>query len=57
MYAHTEMGETEEKEMFYAKLDSVMDQCPHCVALKGLAMKYVLVPMVLVPEMTTSISF
>ncbi|KAG0715480.1 Craniofacial development protein 2 [Chionoecetes opilio] len=28
MYAPTEMRKTEEKEMFYAKLDSVLDQCP-----------------------------
>ena len=27
------MSENEEKEMFYAKLDSVLDQCPHCDAL------------------------
>ena len=26
--APTEVCETEEKEMFYAKLDSVLDQCP-----------------------------
>ena len=28
VYAPTEVCETEEKEMFYAKLDSVLDQCP-----------------------------
>ena len=28
VYAPTEMCETEEKEMFYAKLDSILDQCP-----------------------------
>ena len=69
VYAPTEMCETEEKEMFYAKLDSVLDQCS-CrdapivlgdlilsLALKGLAMRYVLVPMTLVPEMTTALSF
>ena len=28
VYASTEMCEMEEKEMFYAKLDSVLDQCP-----------------------------
>ena len=28
VYAPTEMSEFEEKEMFYAKLDSVVDQCP-----------------------------
>ncbi len=28
VYAPTKMCETEEKEMFYAKLDSVLDQCP-----------------------------
>ncbi|KAG0730476.1 Transposon TX1 uncharacterized protein [Chionoecetes opilio] len=28
VYAPTEMRKTEEKEMFYAKLDSVLDQCP-----------------------------
>ena len=28
VYAPTEMCETEEKEMFYAQLDSVFDQCP-----------------------------
>ncbi|KAG0722293.1 Craniofacial development protein 2 [Chionoecetes opilio] len=28
VYAPTEMRRTEEKEMFYAKLDSVLDQCP-----------------------------
>ena len=33
VYAPTEVCETEEKEMFYAKLDSVLDQCPCCDAL------------------------
>ena len=33
VYAPTEVCETEEKEMFYAKLDSVLDQCPHRDAL------------------------
>ena len=28
VYAPTEMSELEEKEMFYAKLESVVDQCP-----------------------------
>ncbi len=28
VYAPTEMRETEEKETFYAKLDSVLDKCP-----------------------------
>ncbi|KAG0728675.1 Craniofacial development protein 2 [Chionoecetes opilio] len=28
VYAPTEVRKTEEKEMFYAKLDSVLDQCP-----------------------------
>ena len=28
VYAPTEMCETDEKEMFYAKLNSVLDQCP-----------------------------
>ena len=28
VYAPIEVCETEEKEMFYAKLDSVLDQCP-----------------------------
>ena len=28
VYAPTEMSDLEEKEMFYAKLDSVVDQCP-----------------------------
>ncbi|XP_045130251.1 uncharacterized protein LOC123515575 [Portunus trituberculatus] len=28
VYAPTEMCETKEKEMFYVKLDSVLDQCP-----------------------------
>ncbi|KAG0730190.1 Craniofacial development protein 2 [Chionoecetes opilio] len=28
VYAPTRMRKTEEKEMFYAKLDSVLDQCP-----------------------------
>ena len=32
LYAPTEMCETEEK-MLYAKLDSVLDQCPRCDAL------------------------
>ena len=27
VYSPTEVCETEEKEMFYAKLDSVLDQC------------------------------
>ena len=30
VYAPTEVCETEEKEMFYAKLDSVLHQCPSC---------------------------
>ena len=29
VYAPTEVYEADEKEMFYAKLDSVLDQCPH----------------------------
>ena len=29
VYAPTEVCETEEKEMFYAKLDSVLNQSPH----------------------------
>ena len=33
VYAPTEVCETEEKEMFYAKLDSVLDQCSHRDAL------------------------
>ena len=33
MYAPTEVCETGGKEMFYAKLDSVLDQCPHRDAL------------------------
>ena len=33
VYAPTEVCETEEKEMFYAKLDSVLDQCPRRDAL------------------------
>ena len=69
VYAPTEVCETEEKEMFYAKLDSVLDQCPRrdalivlgdlmlSLALKGLAIIYVLVPMFLVPGMTTALSF
>ena len=69
VYASNEVCETEENVMFYAKLDSVLDQCPRRDALivlatlmlslapKGLAMKYVLVPIVLVPEMTTALSF
>ena len=28
VYAPNEVCETEQKEMFYAKLDSVLDQCP-----------------------------
>ena len=28
VYAPIEMYEVDEKEMFYAKLDSVLDQCP-----------------------------
>ena len=69
VYAPTKVCETEEKEMLYAKLDSVLDQCPRHDALivlgdfnavtgtERLAMKYVLVPMVLVPGMTTALSF
>ena len=67
VYAPSEVCETEEK-MFYTKLDSVLDQCPcHDAlivltlmlsqALKGLATKYLLVPMVLIPEMATALSF
>ena len=68
VYAPTEVCETEE-EMFYTKLDSVLDQFPRHDALivlgdfnavtgtERLAMKYVLVPMVLVPGMTTALSF
>ena len=33
VYASTEVCETEEKEMFYAKLDSLLDHCPHHDAL------------------------
>ena len=33
VYAPIEMCETEEKEMFYVKVDSVLDQCPCCDAL------------------------
>ena len=33
VYAPTEVCETEEKEMFYAKVDSVVDQCPRRDAL------------------------
>ena len=33
VYASTEVCETEEKEMYYAKHDSVLDQCPHRDAL------------------------
>ena len=29
VYAPTEVCETEEEEMFYAELDSVLDQCPY----------------------------
>ena len=59
-----------EEEMFYTKLCSVLDQCPRHDALiaqgdfnavtgteRAGAMKYVLVPMVLVPGMTTALSF
>ena len=57
VYAPTEVCETEGKDMFYAKLDSELDQCPHRDALivlgdfnavTGTEMKYLLVPMVLV---------
>ena len=69
VYAPTEVCETEEKEMFYAKLDSVLDLCPRrdalivlgdlmlSMALEVLAMKYVLVPMFLVPEMIAALFF
>ena len=69
MYAPTEVCETEEKEMFCTKLDSVLTSVTvvmHSLswatlmlslALKGLAIKYVLVPMVLVTGMTTALSF
>ena len=33
VYAPTEVCETEKKEMFYAILDSVLDQCPRRDAL------------------------
>ena len=33
VYAPTDVCETEEKEMFYAKLDFVLDQCPRHDAL------------------------
>ena len=33
VYALTEVCETKEKEMFYAKLDSLLEQCPHRDAL------------------------
>ena len=33
VYVPTEMSETEEKEIFYAKLDSVLNQCPCHYAL------------------------
>ena len=33
VYTPTEVCETEEKEMFYAKEDSVLDQCPRRDAL------------------------
>ena len=68
VYAPTEVCETEE-EMFNAKLDSVLDQCPcrdalivlgdfNAVTGTGKAdYENVLVPMVLVPEMTTALSF
>lgn len=68
VYTPTEMCETEEK-VFYAKLDSVLDQYPsghtHCpgrassvllLALRGLTASYVLVPMVLVPGTSTTLS-
>ena len=57
VYTPTEVCGADEKEMFYAKLDSVLDQCPtgtHSLswatsmlplALRELAMSYVLVPM------------
>ena len=62
VYAPTEMCETEEKEMFYTKLDSVLYSLSWAtlmlsLALKGLAVKYVLAPMGVVPEMTTALSF
>ena len=100
LYAPTKVCETEEK-MFYAKLDSVLDQCPrrnahvvlgdlnavigteffatnhrlvvaslkrhvkstktprcdHTVFHRPKTMKYVLDPIILVPEMTTTLSF
>ena len=33
VYASTKVCETKEKEMFYGKLDSVLDQCPRRDAL------------------------
>ena len=65
VYAPTKMCETEQ-EMFYAKLDSALGQCLRRDALivlgdinavTGTEREYVLVPMVLVPQMTTALSF
>ena len=65
VYTPIAVCETKEKEMFYAKLDSVLDQCPCRDALIVLCdfnavtgtVRYVLVPMVLVLEMTTGFFF
>ena len=67
VYAPSKVCETGEKEIFYAKLDSVpVPVVMHSLswvtlmlspALKWLAMRYVLDPMALEPGMTTAFSF
>ena len=69
VYALTEVCGADEKETFYAKLDSVLDQCSagtHLLswatsmlplALRELATSYVLVPMALVTGIPSALSF
>ena len=69
VYTATEVCESGANEMFYAKLDSVLNQCPRRdtlivlvtsmlpLALKKLTMSYVLVSEALVSGTPTTLSF